>query len=104
MSDIAPCPKSANFGSGPFIRSPRRREREERGRHSEAERLGGPEIDGKLEMGRHLDRKIAGPRALEEAGEIASERTGEGRDGAIDRACNHVRCPGSPPPRQDWLG
>jgi hypothetical protein len=31
------------------------------------------------------------PRALEEAGEIASERTGEGRDGAIDRARNHVR-------------
>ena len=25
------------------------------------------------------------------AGEIASERTGEGRDGAIDRARNHVR-------------
>jgi len=43
-------------------------------------------------MGRHLDRKIAGPRALEEAGEIASERTGEGRDGAIDRARNHVLC------------
>ena len=37
-------------------------------------------------MGRHLDRKIAGPRALEEAGEIASERTGEGRDGEIGRA------------------
>jgi hypothetical protein len=35
---------------------------------------------------RHLDRKIAGPRALEEA----SERTGEGRDGAIDLARNHV--------------
>ena len=47
--------------------------------------------DGKLEMGRHLDRKIAGPRALEEAGEIASERTGEGRDGAIDLARQSVR-------------
>src|SRR5258705_11708734 len=33
-------------------------------------------------MGRHLERKLAGPPALEEAGEIASE----GRDGAIDRA------------------
>jgi hypothetical protein len=62
-------------------------EREERGRHSKTEPLCGPEIDGKLEMGRHLDRKIAGPRALEEAG----ERTGEGRDGAIDPARRHVR-------------
>src|SRR5271166_659736 len=42
----------------------------QRQRHGEAERLGGLEIDGKLELGRQLDRQVGGSGALEDAIDI----------------------------------
>ena len=72
------------------IQSPRRRGREERGRHSEAERLGGPEIDGnsKWSASRSEDRRPSRPGRSGRD----SEREGGRRTRRRDRSRrNHVR-------------
>ena len=45
---------------------------EQRGRHSEAERLGGLEVDHQLEFGRALHGQVGGLLALKDAIDVAS--------------------------------
>ena len=44
----------------------------QRGRHGEAKRLGGLEVNRKLILGRRLDRQVGGLLALEDAIDISS--------------------------------
>ena len=63
---LAPADR-ASFAGAFFTRSPRRRGRVSVGGISQAERLGGLEVDHKLEFSRLLDREIGGSRSLEDA-------------------------------------
>src|SRR5947209_5431933 len=46
---------------------------EDRGRHGQAERLGGLEIDHQLENGRLLDRQVGGLRAREDLSDVTAD-------------------------------
>jgi hypothetical protein len=46
--------------------------RQELVRHVEAQRLGGPEVDHQLELGRLQDRQVGWLRAFEEAADVES--------------------------------
>src|SRR5947209_4814214 len=48
---------------------------EERGRHCEAERLGGPEIDRELEFGRRMNWQVGRLLALEDAIHVTRSAT-----------------------------
>src|SRR5262245_62208555 len=52
-----------------------RRAREQRRRHFEPERLGGGQVDDKLELGRLLDRNVGGLFALEDTAGINTSLT-----------------------------
>jgi hypothetical protein len=52
---------------------------EQRGRHSDAERVGRLEIDNQLELGRRLHRKVRGFLALEDAIDVAGRSPVFGR-------------------------